>query len=82
MFFGFRGHSTTAQPAKQNTSEVKVHRSLDALASDVIPAVTATEVVTERLKPMNHTLLTAVQKWFSDVEQNPLFSTTELLYPS
>ncbi|XP_070847165.1 zinc finger BED domain-containing protein 4-like [Chaetodon trifascialis] len=62
--------------------------SSDALASDVIPAVTVLlRVLTQEteqdqgIKTMKATLTAAVRRRFSDVERNPLYSIASVLDP-
>ncbi|KAI4903951.1 hypothetical protein NFI96_023416, partial [Prochilodus magdalenae] len=70
---------TILAPFEELTRQVSFS---DALVSDVIPVITVLqrqlfkETDEEQgIKTMTSTLLTAVQKRFADMEQNPLFST-------
>ena len=60
----------------------------DAMAADVIPAVTVLHRFLARetdedhgVKAMKGTLAAAVRKRFTDVEANPLYSIATLLHP-
>lgn len=60
----------------------------DSFASDVIPAVTVLQRLLSKevdedhgVKTMKNTLLGALQKRFSDMEQNPLYCIATLLDP-
>ncbi|XP_050959034.1 zinc finger BED domain-containing protein 4 [Labeo rohita] len=72
-------------PFEELTKKVS---SYDALASDVIPAVTVLVRLLNRktdedhgVKTMKATLLAAVKKRFSDVETNPLYFISTILDP-
>ena len=90
LMSGFREHSTTAQPAKQKTP-TRLNSTSELFQCAKLGRDSycrcATETVVERhedhgIKTMKLALLSAVQKHFSDVEQNSLFfSTATLLNP-
>ncbi|KAL1252259.1 hypothetical protein QQF64_020055 [Cirrhinus molitorella] len=72
-------------PFEELTKKVS---SYDALASDVVPAVTVLVRLLNRetdedhgVKTMKATLLAAVKKRFSDVETNPLYFISTILDP-
>ncbi|KAL3999195.1 nicotinic acetylcholine receptor alpha-2 [Sarotherodon galilaeus] len=72
-------------PFEELTKKVS---SYDALASDVIPAVTVLVRLLNRetdedhgVKTMKATLLAAVKKCFSDIETNPLYFISTILDP-
>ncbi|XP_059201115.1 zinc finger BED domain-containing protein 4-like [Centropristis striata] len=72
-------------PFKELTRKVS---SSDAMAADVIPAVTVLHRFLTRetnedhgIKAMKGTLAAAVRKRFADVEENPLYSIATLLDP-
>ncbi|XP_039460356.1 zinc finger BED domain-containing protein 4-like [Oreochromis aureus] len=72
-------------PLKELTQKVS---SSDAMAADVIPAVTVLHRFLTRetdedhgIKAMKGTLAAAVRTQFTDVEENPLYSIATLLDP-
>ncbi len=72
-------------PFEEMTCQVS---SSDALASDVIPAVTVLQRLLLKqmdedhgIKTMKSTLLDALQRRFSNMEQNPLYCIASLLDP-
>ncbi|XP_058625330.1 zinc finger BED domain-containing protein 4-like [Onychostoma macrolepis] len=72
-------------PFEEMTRQVS---SSDALASDVIPAVTVLQRLLLKqmdedhgIKTMKSTLLDALQRRFSNMEQNPLYCIASLLDP-
>lgn len=70
-------------PFEEMTRQVS---SSDALASDIIPAVTVLQRLLlkqmdedHRIKTMKSTSLDALQRRFSNMEQNPLYCIASLL---